>query len=616
MRPTRGYIFEIIIMTMMKRPFHLRNSLSSRQRSSRAFFLTKFIVIVIAGCFVGFITLAYVAWNIPIASQNPNARTTHSSSSNPVQRVRQEFSRRYGTHSRNILNALHQYGSLQATAERLLRASAQRRPFQLGFAGYSVTVGRGNYFQQSFPFIVQQVLQPLFLESPLKLQISVRNGAIGGIPSFPYAFCFSHFLGAPLDVVSWDFSMNEGPGASILESYIRQSSQQLQSPMLILLDTNVARCQLLKDYAQRGWLQDAICIGNAKDMIDSKTLVLPDAQKPPGLQHWDEFGAPPQCPGRGSWHPKKMEHELIGWTMAMYFVSALELAQDIAAKNPQWQSQYAKLSASIPTFGPPLTSIPDNDGAVNELLYGHKQSNNEYMVKQISCRTNFLPAEDHDTVLPSIVVSGLASVTAESILEARTDAQYESGWVLDISALERDTKIKVERCGGLGYVDMKIALYGIPESGTLRLWLPMEGPPHDEHVHDDDTTAKHWFDDMVICEANEKRGNNACRLDQDVEYVVGGVVVQSTKMVVGAAEYLKRKTCVHVGVPDLARVTTLGDVQNVDGTPIDTETLSRLSRESQLKSDHVGLVVDIRAKSAITRANGACCISHVVWEQH
>ena len=28
---------------------------------------------------------------------------------------------------------------------------------------------------------------------------------------------------------------------------------------------------------------------------------------------------------------------------------------------------------------------------------------------------------------------------------------------------ERDTKNKVDKCGGLGYIDMKVALYGISE---------------------------------------------------------------------------------------------------------------------------------------------------------
>jgi hypothetical protein len=242
-------------------------------------------------------------------------------------------------------------------------------------------------------------------------------------------------------------------------------------------------------------------------------------------------------------------------------------------------------------------------------------------MKQLSCRTSFLPAVDQDKVLPSVVVSGMSpGITADNIMEVRSDGAYQSGWVLDVSKVERQTKVKVEQCGGLGYVDMKIALYGIPESGPLRLWLPLEGESvhlHNEHDHkDDDTAAKHWFDDLVVCEANEKRPASACQLDSDVEYTVGGVVVESTRMIAGAGEYLKRKTCVNVGVPANAQVTKLGDVRAVDGSAISPEARIQLAGSGEPEDDRVGLIVDVKVKDKVTRDNGACCLSHIVWEQH
>jgi len=168
--------------------------------------------------------------------------------------------------------------------------------------------------------------------------------------------------------------------------------------------------------------------------------------------------------------------------------------------------------------------------------------------------------------------------------------------------VERDTKRKVEQCGGLGYIDMKIALYGIPESGTLGLFLPYEAEDHD-HDHDmtstEHTDAQHWFDGVIICEANDKRPKEACQLDHDIEYVVGAVKVESVSQVQGAGEYLKRRTCVSVGVPKGAKVNRR-QILSGDGT----------TKES------VGIDVQITAKNKVTRSDGACCISHVVWEQH
>jgi hypothetical protein len=179
--------------------------------------------------------------------------------------------------------------------------------------------------------------------------------------------------------------------------------------------------------------------------------------------------------------------------------------------------------------------------------------------------------------------------------------------------VERDTKIKVDACGGLGYVDMKIALYGVPESGKLRLWLPVaakvEGSPTS-------TAAPDYVNELVICEANEKRPDKACHLDHDLLYTVGGVKVEAASMIKGAAEYLKRSTCVHVGVPSQATVTPLNSVKDSRNQPLSVAVQSRLesSHPSMDNASRMGLVVDIEVTGSVTRKDGACCISHIVWE--
>jgi hypothetical protein len=113
-----------------------------------------------------------------------------------------------------------------------------------------------------------------------------------------------------------------------------------------------------------------------------------------------------------------------------------------------------------------------------------------------------------------------------------------------------------------------LLLYVIPESGKLQLWLLLEGPSQEDHGHThEDTHAKHWFDHLIICEANEKQSGQACQLDQDMEMMVGGVPVTSIHPLKGAAKYLKRKTCVNVGVPEAAQITKLGDICGTDGQP-------------------------------------------------
>lgn len=191
-----------------------------------------------------------------------------------------------------LKKGLHAFGNIDHTAQRLLAASREGRPFIMAFSGYSITVGRGNYFNQSFPFVVQDVLQDT-VQHILGIPLEVRNGAIGGIPSFPYGFCMEHFLGHDNpDVISWDYSMNEqGKDASVLESWIRQATQQLKHrPMIIMIDTNANRMNLLEQYTQKGWLQDALAVGK-KEILDNEEDVLKMDPLPPGFQEWDEFGS-------------------------------------------------------------------------------------------------------------------------------------------------------------------------------------------------------------------------------------------------------------------------------------------------------------------------------------
>lgn len=304
---------------------------------------------------------------------------------------------------------------------------------------------------------------------------------------------------------------------------------------------------------------------------------------------------------------------MIGWLIAMHFVEAMERAVALLEDSNKKLLDSRQLAAQSPPYTKPLSpKLSSNDNEVTDLLYGHVLGQ-EYQMKDLSCRTSFLPATDHSKTMSSVVVSGLVEGDLDIMVD-RTDAHYQEGWVLDVSNVERDTKRKVENCGGLGYIDMKIALYGIPESGKLRLWLPFEGPSHDDHVHDqNDIEAKHWFDDFIICEANEKRSDDACKLDRDLDIVVGGVPVKSIHPIRGAGEYLKRTTCVNVGVPEDAKMTTLGDVRATDGRPLSTKDKAKFDSG---KDDAIGLVVDVTAKSSVTRAKGACCLSHIVWEQH
>ena len=502
-------------------------------------------------------------------------------------------------------------GSIRATANRFLSAivrhegsassipktssaeQKQQPEFVMAFAGYSVTVGRGNHLEQSYPFVLEKILSPIFQLPPINLKLTVRNAAIGGIPSFPYGWCLRNFLGDDADLVSWDYGMNEGNEASGLESYLRQSLTLPKSPPLfVLLDVkNRARLDILQRYVNLGVLPDPVALGG-KDAVDSKLLELSEDERPKGLKKWDEWGAPLGAPGQSPWHAKKMEHELMAWMLAMRILDALDVVLDVMEKDVDWripilallEEQQKRGVAEVVVLPPPITDV-DTTG-VPSLLHGSKSTTNEWHQGRISCRTSFLPTISGD--LNSIVESGVTRDDAD-MLQPRGDELFKGGWVMDVGKLERDTKLKVQAYGGLGYIDMKTALYGIPSSGTLRFWLPYEG----YSIPVENASASEYFNAIVVCEVNEKRGDKECNMIADLAFRMGGADVPKGDVlqVKHVASYLKKDICIRVMMPPEAKISL------------------------KHGSSNFGLALEVKVTgNAVTRENGPCSISHVIWE--
>mmetsp|Transcript_5427 Transcript_5427/g.9064 ORF Transcript_5427/g.9064 Transcript_5427/m.9064 type:complete len:654 (-) Transcript_5427:37-1998(-) len=533
-----------------------------------------------------------------------------------ITKVREEFYTRYGGKPealdmlkrglRTFENekAEKDMGSVRSTADRYLRSilrfeenqssslsAFQHAEFVMAFGGYSVTVGRGNHFEQSYPFIMEKILAPILALPPLGVKLVVRNSAIGGIPSFPYGWCLPNFLGEDADAVSWDYGMNEGNGAAGLESYVRQALMMPKSPpMFILLDMKRPRLELLQKYVNMGFLPDPVALGG-RDAVNKKLLQLPETDKPPGLQKWDEWGAPKGSPGQSPWHPKKMEHELMGWMMAMHMIDAVEVALNVMEKDPNWREKVLQQNPSLGGELPaPVIDVATSGAA--SILHGAPSTDDssKWHMNHVSCRTSFLPNMFGN--FDSIIESGVTK-DEEDMLQSRDDSLFNGGWVMDVGKVERETKVKVQKYGGLGYIDMKTALYGIPSSGTLKLWLPYELSATNPVQSSGDLLAGIYFNSVVFCEVNEKRGNKECNMLSDLAFEVGGAAVAKAGVtqIKGVASYLKKDICIRLDIPKDAKLST--------------------------KGNDFGLPVDIKvSRSDVSRENGACSISHVIWEHN
>mmetsp|Transcript_61880 Transcript_61880/g.73334 ORF Transcript_61880/g.73334 Transcript_61880/m.73334 type:complete len:628 (-) Transcript_61880:90-1973(-) len=503
-----------------------------------------------------------------------------------IRSIKDEFRERYG--GEKISGELYAKGIIpldgrsaaigkKHISDLILSRRETNDPVSLSFGGYSVTVGRGNYFRQSYPFVLRDILAPLF--ESLRIPLKVHNGAIGGIPSFPYGWCLKNFLLPNPSVVNWDYGMNERNSIQGLESYIRHAvSSFTEKPILIVLDSpKKDKERLLNEYVLKGVLKDAIFL-NGEDYVNKEYL---KGDVPVGLQEWDVWGAPKGSPGQSPWHPKYKRHELMGWVLAMHFLEGVEMAVDAFADG-----SFQKVDSDGGHGGliPPMSQLKDE--SLQSLLFGVNDGD-QWRMNAVSCRTSFQPnLSGH---LKDIVVSGMVE-PKEGILEIRPDSYYEHGWTIDVGETERKTKIKVEKFGGLGYIDMKEALYGVPQSGPLELFLPYELStdklPH--KLRHETNTAKRWFQSIVICEVSEKRGDNECDMEKNLDITVGGVPAQGvSKIGETGVEYLGKKICINVVIPEKAIVSL---------------------------QPRVGLSVVVKVRGNVTRKNGACTISHVIWE--
>jgi len=482
------------------------------------------------------------------------------------------------------------------TARRILKAKKEGTPFRIGFAGYSVTTGRGNYHHQSFPFVVQDLLdEPMKI---LNVQLDVRNAAIGGVPSFPYGWCLENFLGGDANVVSWDYSMNEANDIQEgMEAYVRQILTMDNSPMLIAKDTHMAvkRRNILQRYVELGLLADPIIIHTDPA---TEPLNIEESMRPIGFQEWRKFGAPPGAPGMSKHHPAVKEHIFIGWLIAMHFLSVLELIVAsllgiIKPLLPDTMSFPPSYSTSLP---PPISV---ENSKASSILYGfptNKTKSHDWEINPSTCRTTFEPILSGN--LDDIVISGVVREKNIGLMFPKGPMFFNRGWVLDLEESEKKAKQKLLRHKGLGFVDNKKAFYGIHTSGPLIIFLPHQPSILKGDSVEDTSVARDLIRSIVVCEVNSHRGPEACDLKDDVSYTIGGYTsVEVSYLQAEGVSYLGKKICVSIEIPEMAQVTTKAN----------------LTDDSEEESLGIDLQIAVVNKQ-VTINKGACSVSHIVWE--
>ena len=310
--------------------------------------------------------------------------------------------------------------------------------------------------------------------------------------------------------------------------------------------------------------------------------------------------------------------------LTMYFLSALELIaylyyflideNDLDLKKNEsniWEELFTSLESNIQSkngLPPPISNLNATDTSLISILFGSKKNvsvDNSWTMNPIHCATTFEPILQSD--LTSFVVSG---TTAENLHwnTVRGPLTYREGWVLDWSVKERTAKRKLARYGGLGFVDSKKAYYGIKASGKLKIFLPILQAKNLKKMKDDSFyDVRRYIQSLVVCEVNEIRGNDECILAQDASFSVGGKLAHDVKMIKAVGvEYLGKNICANVGIPKGAVIS-----KNVKNSP---QSLHNDDNENY--KEEFGLMIEIEVVNPkVTLKNGACSVSHIIWEE-
>lgn len=537
---------------------------------------------------------------------------------------RTEFQRLYG--GKEAAESMVERGTipygmdeLRQTAKRLLRSRETGKPFVMSFGGYSVTTGRGNRFEQSFPFVAERVLtEPL---KRLGVDLIVRNAGQGGIPSIPFAFCLRNFLGSDADVVSWDFRFNEGIDSSSFESYLRHAMALPKEPKFILMaKRSPSRKKVIRTYVDEGALFDPLVVDVSYPPEHIPFLDMDEKDRPEGFQNFDEWGAP-GSPGQEGFIPKYKWHQMIGWIVAMHILDAAQVASEMVVKG-----EASPLPKSFEGDMPRPRNHPEDAALSREatVLFGKPADASDpggvWKLNRVSCSTTFSPTVE-GTPLTDLVLSGVQGGETD----VSEGAELDKGWILGFgSAATREEHTKYKE---FGFVDTKISLHGVHTSGTLKLWIPWGGArassqrallrANDGVARNAEATVIHsgsghramagdsassWFENLLVCQYYETYDNSSCDIANDVKFAIGGKDAESVHNVeVLGAQWRNKPFCVHVDIPKESKVSRKSEIVGF--------------ANDQIKAEEVGITLDVTVTNTeLSAIQSPCSVSHIIWQ--
>lgn len=350
--------------------------------------------------------------------------------------------------------------------------------FVMSFAGTSVTAGHDNFYQQSYPVVMEKLIREAFVAAGLNLE--VRNHAMGNQPPIPAAFCVQSQLGQDTDVAAWEFGMMVGGELqnSYVEEWMRNALHMPKRPALLMLDPGEGARKpdgddklpttprtgepgdwsksfggLLEHYKAYGVhaqaMYEAVWSLDHLDKYNFKALVVDD--KP--------------TPRPAGWHPGPGGHLLRANILGHHYLTLLDEAlvdvQGAVEKN------------EVPQLVAAAKKKEEEEGAA---LPAPLYCDPMFCGRAASCAMTFEPRVQGSLLDLVLVPAGLdkAAPTIES--------QDNKNWHTQLFEMDHEG-VTFSQEQGFHYLDMKYVLQGNKEAGPLNLQV--------------ESTTKHH---MLLCQ--------------------------------------------------------------------------------------------------------------------
>ena len=431
-------------------------------------------------------------------------------------------------------------------ARRFALSVAQERPFKISFGGYSVTAGRGNYFREAYPQVFSELFAGVAKEAGVELLFS--NAAIGGVPSFPYGWCMENYYGRESDVISWEFTLNEGRQNDLFEAFLRYSTSLPRRPLVIISDGRYDvrgvqnRRKVLDHYssihadsffidARGAYMRFA---GGTKEEYDEKDK----KGWPEGFLNFHEFTTPPAAPGKAPHHPGFQHHKLAAFLIAIRLLDGLQffvenrdrLMNDINKKREVKKKEDgiklpdATACSNLPIY---YGCGDQNEVPTHKCWTSYKPSLAEISLKQIVSEESLDPVSFDKTDLDDTYAAFLAA----------SSNRFAAGWISTLMPKEMNAKRQVE-IYQLGYIDGKELFLGSSSSGELKISVPVgdetnfivvcEGSDGDVAINGDEycNLEKHadfWLNDNKLKTEQISVGGNVDGIDPCIALDVGDI---------------------------------------------------------------------------------------------